>query len=199
MWRKLGGAFEAESHRARRISFIFKSSHRGNNKVMKTLSFLLVVGALLCATTVLADDEAKLNRVLGSLNARANMPDGKIFVVNGVSHDTKVPPQTLMAEQSSTGFGFGELLAAHTIATASGKSFQEVAALRMKQRKNWTQIAQQLNVDIAMVTKKAQHVDTAVDYAYSGRNGRSQDRANMLRNAGMDRPHVVSGDSRAQF
>jgi hypothetical protein len=160
---------------------------------MKSVSFFLVVTALLCATTF-ADDEANLNRVLGSLNARANMPNGKNYVMAVVSRETKVPIKTLAMEQSQTGFGFGELFAAHTVAAASGKSFQEIATLRLKQRKNWSQMSQQLNVDIGMVTKKARHADMAVDLAYGRSTNRPHSNTMMLRDAGFDRqPAVPSG------
>src|SRR5712692_10636103 len=122
------------------VSLVFRLGYAVKNAPMKTFSFFVVASALLCTATVFADDEANLNRVLGSLNARANLPDGKNYVMATVSRETKVPIKTLAAEQSQTGFGFGELFAAHTIAAAGGRSFQEIAALRLKQRKNWSQI-----------------------------------------------------------
>jgi len=155
----------------------------GEKCAYENLLILSRGSALLCTVTVFADDEANLNRVLGSLNARANLPDGKNYVMATVSRETKVPIKTLAAEQSQTGFGFGELFAAHTIAAAGGRSFQEIAALRLKQRKNWSQISQQLNVDITMVTKKARQADMVVDYAYNRSTNRPNSNINMLRDA----------------
>lgn len=71
-----------------------------------------------------------------------------------ISKNTGVPVAKLEAEKSKTGLSYGELYIAHAIASASGKSIDQVAAMKSG-GKSWSKIAEENNVSIGgSATKK---------------------------------------------
>ena len=110
----------------------------------KILSFALVVlfsmtAALFAAPTI--------KQTVANINADATKPGGPERVVQSISKSTGVPAATLEKQKTSTGLTYGDIFAAHSIAKASGKNFNEIAALR-KKGQNWDQIAEAHGVDI---------------------------------------------------
>ena len=69
---------------------------------------------------------------------------------NVVSTQVKVPVQTLRQQRSATRWNYGDLLAANALAAGSGKSFQEIKALRATS-KGWSDLARKLRIDPAAV------------------------------------------------
>jgi hypothetical protein len=110
---------------------------------MKTLSLTLVV--LFSITAGLFG--ATVKQTVASINADASKPGGPARVVQSISKSTGVPAATLEKQKASTGLTYGDLFAAHSIAKASGKTFDEIAALK-KKGQTWDQIAEANGVDI---------------------------------------------------
>lgn len=110
---------------------------------MKTLSLTLVV--LFSVTAGLF--AATIKQTVVSINADAGKAGGPARVVQSISKSTGVPAATLEKQKASTGLTYGDLFAAHSIAKASGKTFEEIAALK-KKGQTWDQIAEANGVDI---------------------------------------------------
>lgn len=110
---------------------------------MKTLSLTLVV--LFSITAALFG--ATIKQTVASINADAGKPGGPARVVQSISKSTGVPAATLEKQKASTGLTYGDLFAAHSIAKASGKTFDEIAGLK-KKGQTWDQIAEANGVDI---------------------------------------------------
>jgi hypothetical protein len=140
---------------------------------MKTLTLVISASFLmLCAAVSRADDESDLHRAAASINGQAITNDGRTRVLNSISTQTGVPVATLQAERSSTGYGFGELLIANLLASASGKSFDDIGAMRKTE--GWGKIAKDLGLNLGKIVSKAHRADQAAQNAQIGQqNGQS--------------------------
>jgi hypothetical protein len=110
---------------------------------MKTLSLTLVVLFSITASLF----AATIKQTVASINADASKAGGAARVVQSISKSTGVPAATLEKQKASTGLSYGDIFAAHSIAKASGKTFDEIAALK-KKGQTWDQIAEANGVDI---------------------------------------------------
>jgi hypothetical protein len=109
---------------------------------MKTVLFTL---ALIAAMTFHLS-AATLNQTIASINADAKKDPAK--ALQSVSASTKIPVATLEKEKAKhANFSYGDLFAAHSIAKASGKSFDEVAAMKEKGQ-TWDKIADTLGLSL---------------------------------------------------
>jgi hypothetical protein len=93
-----------------------------------------------------------------------------------ISDETGVPVATLQAERASTGLGWGELEKAHLLANSSGKSFDEIVALR-KGGQGWGNIARDNGLNLGKVVSDARQSSKATMHAQdsdfiSGSNGK---------------------------
>lgn len=104
---------------------------------MKTKSFFLTLASLLVLTAVQA---APLSQTVASINADAKKEGGPAKVVQSISKSTGVPAATIEKQKARIG-SYGDVFAAHSISKASGKSFDEIAALK-KKGQTWDQIAE---------------------------------------------------------
>ena len=117
---------------------------------MKTAFFTL----LLVAAMTLGLSAATLSQTIASINADAKKDPAK--ALQSISASTKVPVATLEKEKAKhANFSYGDLFAAHTIAKSSGKSFEEVAALKAK-GDTWDKIAESLGMSLDPKKKTAQ-------------------------------------------
>jgi hypothetical protein len=110
---------------------------------IKILSLAVVVLFSMTALGI----AATIKQTVASINADASKPGGPARVVQSISKSTGVPAATLEKEKASTGFSYGDIFAAHSIAKASGKTFEAIAALK-KKGQTWDQIAEANGVDI---------------------------------------------------
>jgi hypothetical protein len=144
-----------KSGRQRQSSFPqpFARSRRGKDRepvVIKTTKmkikqiFLLILVASVAAFGVKA---ASLSKTVANINADAQKPGGPEAVLKSISASTNVPVATLEKEKARSGLSYGDLFAAHSIAKASGKSFDQIAALKAK-GEPWDKIAEENNVSV---------------------------------------------------
>ena len=103
---------------------------------------------------------ASLAQTMASINADAQKEGGPAKVLASISKSTGVPVATLEKEKSSTGLSYGDLYAAHTVAKASGKSFNEIVALK-KKGDPWDKIA----ADNGLATSKKEAAAAAAPTA----------------------------------
>ena len=111
---------------------------------MKTI-FLTVLLTTLVAAGLPA---ASLNQTMASINADAKKEGGPAKVLQSISASTKVPVATLEKQKAkNANLTYGDLFAANTIAKASGKSFDEIAAMKAKGQ-SWDKISESLGVSL---------------------------------------------------
>lgn len=113
---------------------------------MKTKTLILVV-ALAFSMTAVGLAATSIKQTIANINADAAKPGGPAKVLQSISASTHVPAATLEKQKASTGLSYGDIFAAHSIAKASGKSFDEIAALK-KKGQTWDQIADANGVDL---------------------------------------------------
>jgi len=111
---------------------------------MKILSFAAVLVFSLIAVGLAA---TSIKQTVANINADAAKPDGPAKVLQSISKSTGIPAATLEKEKTKTGLTYGDIFAAHSIAKASGKSFDEIATLK-KKGQTWDQIAEANGVDL---------------------------------------------------
>ena len=97
---------------------------------------------------------ATIKQTIASINADASKPGGPERVVKSISKSTGVPAATLEKQKAKTGLSYGDIFAAHSIAKASGKTFDQIAALKAKGQ-TWDKIADDNGVSLGGEKKVA--------------------------------------------
>lgn len=112
---------------------------------MRAPALILFTVTLFSLATAQADDTAAINKLIADINAAAKANKArmmKIIIIN-----TDVAASTLESEKSRTGLSLGEVYVAHSLAMASHKSFNQIAALKARGQ-SWAKIAQAHNVSL---------------------------------------------------
>ena len=128
---------------------------------MKKLNLILAALLFLGAAIARADDIVILENRANDFDTWGMRPDGRERVLNAVSRETGVPIATLEAQRDSTRLGYGGLLIANSLASATGQSFEEIAALKASGH-GWGWIAKVNNVKLGPIVSQARHVDNAL-------------------------------------
>ena len=118
---------------------------------MKYFLFAVVAGFSLATLQVQA---ATIKQTVANINADASKPGGPERVLKSISKSTGVPAATLEKQKAKSGLSYGDVFAAHSIAKASGKSFEQIAALKAKGQ-TWDKIAEENNVSLGGEKKVA--------------------------------------------
>jgi hypothetical protein len=113
---------------------------------MKAKKLFLTLLALGCVTAI-GVQAATIKQTISQINADANKPGGPEQVLKSISASTHVPVATLEKEKAKSGLNYGDLYAAHAIASAAGKSFDQIAALKAKGQ-TWDKIADDNGVSL---------------------------------------------------
>jgi hypothetical protein len=111
---------------------------------MTMKNFYLTLVIFLSAAAMQA---APINQTIASLNADAQKPGGPERVLKSISASTHTPVATLEKEKAKSRLSYGDLYAAHAVANASGKSFDQIAAQKAK-GSSWEKIAADNNVSL---------------------------------------------------
>ena len=97
------------------------------------------------ATAAGANDPAAIDKLIADINAAAKANKARMLRIIIINTDVAGP--TLEAEKSRTGLTLGEIYVAHSLAMASRKSFNEMAALKAKGQ-SWAKIAEMHKVSL---------------------------------------------------
>ena len=108
-------------------------------------SALILCITLFSAAPVLADDTAAINQLIADINSAANKNKARLLRIMVINTD--VAASTLEQEKSRTGFSYGEIYVAHSLAMACHKSFNEIVALKASGQ-SWAKIAQTHKVSL---------------------------------------------------
>jgi hypothetical protein len=111
---------------------------------MKTLSFAI---ALVFSMATVGMAATSIKQTIANINADAGKPGGPAKVLQSISKSTGVPVATLEKQKTKTGWTYGDLFIAHSIAKAAGKSFDDIAAQKSKGG-DWDKIAADNHVDL---------------------------------------------------
>jgi hypothetical protein len=141
---------------------------------------------------VSAAEKPSFKTALNDLNAQsATVVEGYSLMGPAVSGQTGVSVEILKKQRAATGLSFGELLVANSLASGSGKSFNEIMRIKAKTQ-GWSQLAKQLNINIDSVTARLRTAGESVKYAESRRRQRRdqniRDVTDQMKNAGKIMP-----------
>jgi hypothetical protein len=130
------------------------------------------------AATVSAAEKPTFRTAVGDLDAQsATVVEGWALIGPAVTWQTGVPLDILKKQRAATGLSFSELLVANSLANGSGKSFNEIVRMKAKAQ-TWTQLAQQLNINIDSISARLRTASESVKYAESRRRQRQEQNVN---------------------
>ena len=112
---------------------------------MRSSVVTFLTTALLPVAMAMADDAAAIDKLISEIDDAAKTDKARMVTL--IIINTDVARTTLEQEKSRTGFSWGEIYVAHSIALASRKSFNEIAALKAKGQ-SWAQIAKAKKVSL---------------------------------------------------
>ena len=119
-----------------------------------------------------AGEKSSFKTALNDLNAQsATVVEGYSLIGPAVSWQTGVPVETVKKQRAATGLSFGDLLVANSLASGSGKNFNEIMRIKAKTQ-GWSELAKQLNINIDSVTARLRTAGESLKYADSRRNKR---------------------------
>ena len=110
---------------------------------MKTLFAVLSVLSLVTIHV----RAASTDKTIAALNADAQKPGGPERVMQSISASTHVPVGTLEKGKAKYKLSYGDLFMAYSIASASGKTFDDIAARKAKGA-TWQKVADEVNVSL---------------------------------------------------
>lgn len=101
--------------------------------------------ALASAANAVSDESKGIQQLIDDINAGART--NKTRMVRILVLNTDVAAETLDAEKKRTGFSYGDIYVAHSLALATRKSFDQIAAFK-RNGLSWAQIAQMHNCSL---------------------------------------------------
>ena len=134
------------------------------------------------ASSLSAADKPSFRQALTHFDAQSStVVDGYALIVPAVKLQTGVPAETLKWQQQKTGLTYGELLVANSLASGSGKSFNDIIAMKNKGQ-SWSQISQSLRINIDSITTRLKTAEESIKYAQSRkREKRNQNVSDTMR------------------
>ena len=119
------------------------------------------------AYSVSTADKSSFRQALARFDAQSStVVDGYTLIVPAVKLQTGIPAETLKWQRQKTGMTYGELLVANSLANGSGKSFNDILAMKNKGQ-SWSQISQSLRINIDSITTRLKTAEESVKYAQS--------------------------------
>jgi hypothetical protein len=128
---------------------------------MRNMHLILAALFLFSAPSTRADEVVILERTASDFDRLGATSTGRQRVLAAISRETDVPIATLAKQRNRTGLSYGGLFIANSLASATGRSFDEIAELKANGH-GWGWIAKQNNVKLGPIVSRARHVDKAV-------------------------------------
>ena len=125
---------------------------------MKKLNLILAALLFLGAAIARADDVVILERTASDFDTWGATSNGREHVLTAISRETGVPVVTLEAQRDRMRLGYGGLFIANSLASATGQTFEEIAALKASGH-GWGWIAKQNNVKLGPIISRARHAN----------------------------------------
>lgn len=108
-----------------------------------------------------APQHPALTSALARLESSAGSSDDNPAAFEAISNQTRVPVKTLRQQRFATKLKYGDLLVANSLATRTGKSFDQILAQRAKSQ-SWAQVAGNLQIDPAWVVVRLTAADASL-------------------------------------
>jgi hypothetical protein len=122
-----------------------------------------------------AGERSDLATAVAKLDGRANtVVEGHALLPTAVSIQTGVTTEVLTKQRASSGLSYGQLLVANSLASGSGKSFDQILALRAKAA-SWSQLAASLHINPKSIIGRINAADDQVRFAESRRRLRREE------------------------
>lgn len=131
------------------------------------IGFALLLGVSL---PLLADDNSDLSKTVAAMDAADKSPAARSEAVDCVAKQMKVPREKLERQRAETGLGTGGLFIANTLATETGKPFEEIVAAHQS-GKGWGLIAKENGVKLGPLVSQARHVQNETRKAAKAAHG----------------------------
>ena len=128
---------------------------------MKNLILILAAFLLFGGAIARADETVILERTGRDFDRLGATSGGQERVLDAISRETDVPVATLAEQRDRTRLGYGGLFIANSLASATGKTFDEIADLKASGH-GWGWIAKQNNVKLGPIVSQAHHVNKAL-------------------------------------
>jgi hypothetical protein len=128
---------------------------------MKKQSLVWMALLLIGTASAWADDIVVLERTADNFDRRGATPGGHERILQSISRETGVPVVDLEAQRDQSRLGYGGLFIANSLASATGKTFEEIAALKASGH-GWGWIAKQNNVKLGPIVSQARHADKSI-------------------------------------
>lgn len=122
---------------------------------MRRFVVILLTTVLLPIALASADEAAAINKLISEINDA--MKTNRERMISLIIINTDAARTTLEQEKARTGFSWGEIYVAHSIALATSKSFNEIAALKAKGQ-SWAQISKTKKVSLRAAAKPLQEL-----------------------------------------
>src|SRR5207237_8960588 len=123
---------------------------------MKNLMLILAAVLLFGGAIARADETVILERTGRDFDRLGATSGGQERVLAAISRETDVPVPTLIEQRDRTGLGYGGLFIANSLASATGKTFDEIAAEKANGH-GWGWIAKENNVKLGPIVSQARH------------------------------------------
>jgi hypothetical protein len=130
---------------------------------MRTTNLILAAFLFFGAAIAQADDVVILERTANDFDTWGSTSNGREHVLAAISRETGVSVTTLEAQRAQTRLGYGGLFIANSLATATGQTFDEIAALKASGH-GWGWIAKQNNVKLGPIVSRARHANKALKH-----------------------------------
>jgi hypothetical protein len=125
---------------------------------MKKLTLVLAALLVFGASNVRAEEIVILENTANDFDTWAARTHGREQVLSAISRDTGVPITTLQAQRERSGLGYGGLFIANSLASATGQTFEDIAALKASGH-GWGWIAKQNNVKLGPIISRARNAN----------------------------------------
>ena len=122
---------------------------------MRSSVVIFLTTLLLPVAIASADEAAAINKLVSEIDGA--IKTNKERMISLIIINTDVARTTLEQEKARTGFSWGEIYVAHSIALASRQSFKEIAALKAKGQ-SWAQIAKTKKVSLRAAAQPLQEL-----------------------------------------
>lgn len=97
----------------------------------------------------------RIQKMVAKINAEASTPEGEQAVVNRLSKQLAVPPETIREQQQTWGIGYGEVAMVYGFSRASRKKATPVEVVELRRSgKEWDAIGKEIGVNVETVASR---------------------------------------------
>ncbi len=129
-------------------------------RTLASVGFLLVISVF----AVRAHEVDELDRSAVYINGFGAPSEREPIVVQRIATETGLPVNVVREQRARTNLGYGELLVANSLASASGHSFDEIIS-RHSGGAGWGRIAQDYGLKLGPIVSRAHHAENALKHA----------------------------------